>query len=131
MIMTADLQPDIDEVLQVESPAGAEPTVKVEVTNPVRVQRLPRKAASTKTRTVDTNIVQLLGADPRRASFTLVASAAVLLAFTETSAQDAGTSAQWPANVPYTSDAGTELWVKAQTGTAAVSVISQYWATGD
>lgn len=127
--MSTDLQPDPDEVIQAEQ--TDEPAVKVRIEGPVRNQRLPRKAGATFTKTVDTNIVQILRADPHRAKTTLIGGAAFLFAYNEASAQMPATMAVWPSGVPFITEAVTDLWVAAQTGTAALSVATELWATGE
>lgn len=136
--MNEELQPDVDEVLQVEEPAGLEPSVKVEQQGPVRTQALPRKAASTKTAAVTTTPFRILTPNHRRASAILIADAVIYVALSRASAQiDAvapavpPTMAQWPANVPLPITANVDVLVAAKTGTANVSVIVEYWATGE
>jgi len=128
-----DLQPDNDDVLQVEDPAGYEPEVNVKVCNPVRVQLLPRKAGATFTKTVAAmpTPTHLLRPNPRRASVTVISDAEILIALSRASAADASMMALWPAGVPFTSSAATDLLVAAETGTAVVSVIEELWATGE
>jgi hypothetical protein len=126
-----DLQPDTAEVLQVEEPEGTVPAVDVAVTNPVRTQSLPRKAGATFNRDVTTTITELLRADHRRARALIVADATIYLAFSEASAQDPSRMALWPALEPFDATATTDLWVRAETGTANVSVITEMWATGE
>lgn len=136
--MSEDLQPDLDEVLQVEEPYGAEPTVKVCMEGPVRTQALPRKAGSTKTAAVLTTPFRILRPNPRRASVLVIADAPFYFAFNTASAQIDPTvttpppsMAMWPANVPLPITAQTDVWVAAKTGTANVSVVVEYWATGE
>lgn len=128
-----ELQPDLEDVLQVES-EGKETAVKVDVTGPVRIQELPRKAGSTVTRSsigVLPNALQVLRADHRRAQSYLIGSAAFLVAYGDANAQDASTMALWPANVPLCVTATVDVWVAASTGTVNVSVITELWATGE
>lgn len=126
-----DFQPDVDEVLQIEP--TTEPAVKVKVSGPVRTQELPRKAGATFTRGVTTAIpdAPLLRADHWRAKATVIASAAILIAFSEAACQDPSRMLAWPANVPFYTAAVTEIWAYAPTGTANVSVATEMWATGD
>lgn len=129
---TNELQPDVEEVLQVE-PDGYEPTVKVSQQGPVRVQDLPRKAGSTKRVTVQALPTpwRLLRPNPRRASAIVVADAAILIAFNTAAAQDSTTMAEWPPLEPLTITHTSDVWVAAVTGTAEVSVLVEYWATGE
>lgn len=128
-----DLQPDLEDVLQVEDPEGVEATVRVSQQGPVRTQALPRKAGAT--RTVSVGVLptpyRLLRANPRRAQALLIAPAAFLVALNAASAQDLSTMALWPPNVPLPVGADTDVWVAAATGTVSVSVISEFWAAGE
>jgi hypothetical protein len=128
--MSADLQPDELDALQAED-TGPQPAVLVKHEGPMRVQLLPRKQGGTRTRTVTTTPQLLLSADHRRASFTLISTAAFLFAFSASSAQDASTMAAWPPNVPYVCNADTALYAAAATGTAPLSIITEFWATGE
>lgn len=133
-----DLQPDPLEVIQAEN-IGPEPNVRVDVATvetPVRTQSLPRKAGSTKTWPVGaTTPVQVLRADHHRASAVLMSIGQnMLIALSPATAQSpqpAVSMALWPANVPYTVTADTEVWVLSATGTTSVSVITEMWAAGD
>jgi hypothetical protein len=126
-----DFQPDVEEVLQIEP--TTEPAVKVKVAGPVRTQELPRKAGATFTRGVTNAVpnVPMLRADHWRAKATVIASAAIYIAFSQASAQDFNRTLWWPANLPFYTAAVTEIWVYAQTGTANVSIATEMWATGD
>lgn len=128
--MSADLQPDELDALQAEE-TEVQPAVIVKHEGPLRVQVLPRKQGGTRTRNLTTTPALLLSADHRRASFTIISPAAILFAFSGSSAQDPSTMAAWPANVPFTGTADTALYVAAATGTTTVSVITEYWATGE
>lgn len=132
--MTVDLQPDELEAMQAEP--DSEPPVKVEVSEirgPVRTQALPRKSAATRTRTgVGTTVARVLSADHRRASATIVSvGQPMMFAFNMASAADPASCALWPANVPYTLTADTEFWVGASTGTTTITVVTEFWATGE
>jgi hypothetical protein len=130
--MTADLQPEELDALQAEETVP-QPAVVVKHEGPIRTQPLPRKQGGTRTRTLTTSIPNqpLLAADHRRASFTLISPTAFLFAFTAQSAQDPSTMAAWPANVPYTCTADVALYAAAATGTAVLTIVTEYWATGD
>lgn len=129
---TNELQPDVEDVLQVE-PDGYEPTVKVSQQGPVRTQGLPRKAGATFNRDITTDVgqVPLLRADHRRAHAVLVADAAFYVAFNVAAAQDPSRMAEWPPLEPLTVTATVDVWVRAVTGTANISVITESWATGE
>lgn len=129
-----ELQPDASEVLQEEGDdqAVTVPVCVEYVKGPVRTQQLPRKAGSTRTRSVShTTPWRALAADHRRASATLVSGAAFLVAFSETAAQSDGTMSWWPANVPLSIGCDTDVWVKvAGDADADVSVLTERWAAG-
>lgn len=128
----SDLQPDVADVLQEEGPATT--TVPVCITDqktPVRVQQLPRKGGATFTKAVTTVALQVLWADPRRARARLASTSALLIAFTQTAAQDPSTMTVWPGSVPFETTATTELWVAAASGTAQVGIITELWAEGE
>lgn len=124
-----ELQPDVDEVLQAEEDNS--PAVKVKHQGPMRTQALPTKAGATLTKAVGTTSVYLLRADHRRAKVTLISDAVMLIAFDKSSATQDDRMARWPANVPYVSTGAVELYVKAATGTANVSFLTELWATGE
>jgi hypothetical protein len=136
--MSEDLQPDVEDVLQVEEPEGHEPTVKVCIEGPVRTQALPRKAGSTKTVPVGTTPFRILRPNPRRSSAILIADATFYVSLSIPAAQIdltatavPPTMAQWPANVPLPVTADVDVMVAAKTGTANVSAVVEYWATGE
>lgn len=129
----SDLEPDVPEVLQTEAPdqLTAVPVCVEEVRTPVRIQALPRKGGSTRTRTVDTTAERLLTADHRRASAVLMATDQnLLIAFSEAAAQDASSMSVWPKLVPFTVSATVEVWVAAATATTPVSITTERWAEG-
>jgi hypothetical protein len=128
------LQPDTGEVLQ-EEPYVMAVTGAVTVAGPVRTQELPRKGAATRTRTVtDTQYVQVLEADPRRASVLLMSmDQEMYVGFSEASMQAPESAATvWPAGVPFPLSAAVDVYVMcAATGqTTRVSVTSFLWAQG-
>jgi hypothetical protein len=127
--MSIELQPDIEEVLQVEQP---EPAVAVTVVGPVRTQALPTKSAATFTKTVGTTPTRLLRRDHFRAgAYVISYDQDIWIAFSSASAQDTSRMARWPAGTPFPTQAGTAIVVAAVTGTTQVSVIAEYWAAGD
>jgi hypothetical protein len=107
--------------------------VRVEQQGPVRTQSLPRKAGATRTITVNAlpTPFRLLTANPRRAQAIIIADLPIRVALNAAAAQDEGTMALWPGLVPLTVTATTEVWVAAETGQASVSVVSEFWATGE
>jgi hypothetical protein len=131
--MTADLQPDELESMQAEY-TGPEPAARVVLASAegvVRVQVLPRKQGGTRTKTIGTTPSQILSADHRRAQALLIAPAAFLVAYSSASAQDSSTMAAWPANVPLPITADVPVYAAAVAATVALSVITEYWATGE
>lgn len=134
-----DLQPELDEVYQVEPEMGREAPVGVAVVGPVRTQALPLKAMATRTVPITTTPVKVLQADHRRASATLMAIGQnMLVAFNTASASDplavgatSSRMALWPQNVPFEITGDTEVWVASATGTATLTVITGMWATGE
>jgi hypothetical protein len=126
-----DINPPKDDVMQVEVIPESE-AVPVQVEGPVRVQVLPRKGGSTRTRTISTTPVRLLSADHRRAMATLISIGTnVLFALGKEQAADPTTMALWPQNVPYVVTADTEVWVAAVVGPTQVSITTELWAEGD
>jgi len=138
-VSTPDLQPDVEEVLQTEEPAGYEPTVKVCVEGPVRTQALPGKGGATFTRTVSTTPTRLVGADHRRRTVSIQAEDNLYVAFSRAGIQSAiDTPDNHEAFLYYaaaspilTVGATVEVWVAAITSTAKVSVFTELWATGE
>jgi hypothetical protein len=138
-VTTNELQPDVEDVLQVEDPEGSETTVRVKQQGPVRTQALPSKAGSTKTVPVTTAKFTLLRPNPRRRSAILISDAPFYFSVTQAAAQidtsvttPPPTMAMWPANVPLPMTAAeTFAVVAAKTGTANVSAVVEYWAAGE
>jgi hypothetical protein len=126
-----ELQPDELEALQAETPSAA-PAALVTIEGPVRVQDLPRKQAASVTRTIGTVAKKYLSADHRRASVKIMSIGQnVLIAFNLASAADPSTMAEWPAGTAYTLTADSDVWLAAKTSTTQVSIITEYWATGE
>lgn len=131
--MSTPMQPDTGDVLQEEAPESyqAIPVKVEEVATPVRVQALPRKSASTFTKTVGTVPFQLLRADHRRGRALLTSSDPFLVAFSEASCQSEGSMAAWPADHPLELSATVEVWAMVPVDTATISVITERWADGE
>ena len=126
-----DLQPDPSEVMQEEGETlSSVPVVVEEVKAPVRVQVLPRKGGSTRTRTVSAVPVQLLTADHWRANTILMGDVAFRVAFSQAAAQDSSTMALWPGLVPLSVDATVEVWAVAAGDDVQLSIITTRWAEG-
>jgi len=132
-----DLQPDDLEALQAEP--GPEPAVNVHIagaTGPVRIQELPRKSGATKTLTgvgvLPGGLTRILAADHRRAIARVISvGQPMLFALTNAAAQDSSRMALWPAGVVLELTADTELWVASSTATTSISVMTEFWATGE
>lgn len=129
-----DLQPDDLESLQAEYD-GPEPVAKVEIvatTGVVRTQELPRKGGGSFTKTVTVTPIQLLRADHRRAIARIVSIGQnMYVSLSQASAQSPGSMALWPQNVAFTVTADTEVWVASSTSTTSISVVTEFWATGE
>lgn len=126
-----DLQPDDLEVLQAETPEVV-PAAAVIVQGVVRTQDLPRKSAASRNRSLGTGMTKLLAADDRRAMVRLMSIGATMqVAFSQASTQDPSMCIQWPANTPLEITASCEVWAAALTGTTIVSIMTEYWATGE
>ncbi len=130
-----ELQPDTGEVLQEEPQQyTAIPVCVEDVQGPVRVQALPRKTGSTRTRTVGTTrAVPVLEADPRRAQAVLMSmDQEMLVGFSEASAQDPSTMSLWPAGVPFVITAVVDVYVlcAVESETTQVSITTELWAAG-
>lgn len=135
--MSADLQPDVDDVLQEEGPATTTiPVCLTDVKTPVRTQALPRKGGTTFTRTLSETPLRVLTADHRRAAATLISLTAAnvfLVAYNRASAQDVTTMMAWPGAVPLPVDATTEVWVRLPVDAEAfaLGVSTSVWAEGE
>jgi hypothetical protein len=129
-----DLQPETDEVLQME-PEPSLTTVPVcvqEIKSPVRTQELPRKLGTTQTKSISANSQRVLKADHFRAQAIVVSfDQDMLVAFNMASAQDPSTMSRWPALVPMVVTTMSEVWVAAFTATSSVSITTERWATGE
>jgi len=134
-----EMQPDLEDVLQVEEPAGSETAVKVEQQGPTRSQTLPRKGGATFTRTIGSSApTRLLGADPRRFSALINAADDIWVAFTKSgvvaaieNADQNGAYRVFGSTVPFPVGAVVEVWACAVTTTARVSIATELWATGE
>lgn len=120
------MQPDLDEVLQVEN---VEPhLVPVKVCEPAEVRELPAKRIAPHVVPVGTTAgVKLLSADPRRKSALIIARTQdILIGANQAQAQLSGT---WiPKTVLFPITACTELWAVGDGAGTDVSVIEEYWA---
>jgi hypothetical protein len=139
--MSEDLQPDTDQVLQVEpiEPYGDVTPVAVCLDGPVRTQALPAKGGAMFTRTVGTTPTRVAGADHRRRTLKIVAKADVFVATSRAGIQSAIDTPDNHEAFEYVAAASrvleigatVDVWVAAVTGTAKVSVLTELWAAGD
>lgn len=129
-----ELQPDEQAVLQAEE-VGPDPLIRIDLARaevPVRVQALPRRSGATINKTVDMTGGQLLKADHRRASVTVMSIGQnIYIAFSNASYQDTSRMMLWPANVPYVMTHDGELWVRSAQTTTTVSLAVEGWAAGE
>ena len=132
----SDLQPDTGEVLQEEAPDEytSVAVCVTEVKTPVRVQRLPEKGGSTRTRVIsDTRAVQVLDADHRRGSAVVMSiDEPVYIGIGRASIEDPSTMSIWPINVPWPCGATVDVYVRCATdaATSRVSITTGLWAEG-
>lgn len=120
------MQPDLDDVLQVEN---VDPhLVPVKVCEPVDARELPAKRLSTRTVPVGTLAgVKLLSADPRRKSATIIARTQdILIGANQAQAQLSG--AWVPGVLPLAITSVSEVWAVSTGADTDVSVIEEYWA---
>jgi hypothetical protein len=130
--MSADLTPDIDDVLQEEAVPVAMTPIPVTVQGPTRVVELPGINLIMDQRDVD-NVVnnqqRIFGKDPKRKSLTLIASGGAIRVATTSAMCVPGAGAIIPVGVPLRITADTEVWVAASSGSATtVSYIAEQWA---
>lgn len=119
--------PAPEEVLQEEeTPIRTGAPVPVVVEGPVRVQTLPSPVwAMLSYAGVGTTPIQVLAGEPRRRKATIVPSAAAR--FGASGAQADAQSAAWPASLPLEMTHDGEVWARADTGTANIFVLVEYW----
>lgn len=120
-------RPTVDDLQQVNF---SHPAVLVRTDDPVAVQQLPCVSGGSFNRRFGTGdpAAKLIGEDDRRARATIISDEPIFLG-TNQAAVDGGTSAIWPANVPYTIQANEQWWAKAEgAATATVSVIVDQWS---
>lgn len=134
-----ELQPSVSDVLQ-EEPVENLTAIPVKVAcvdTPVRTQELPRKAATSVTRTAVNTPFRILVANKYRASVRLVSfDTDMLVAFNSASKETPSTMSRWPKTVPLTITATTDIWISSYSvdGTpvsTSVSVITEQWAVGE
>lgn len=131
----AGLQPEPDEVLQVE-PEGHPPPVEVVVSGIVRTQDLPRKGAAVVPAIVNTAATtpggtKFLRADHRRAIARIVSTAGFFVAFTAAAAQETSRMCPWPANTVLPLSHDGEVWIVGTANGQLVGAIVERWAEGE
>lgn len=120
------MQPDLDEVMQVENVETH--LVPVKLCEPVETRELPTKRFSIRTVPLTTAVgVKLLSADPRRKLARIIARTQdILLGESQTKSQLSGSWIPKSTLLPLTSI--TELWAVSDTGPTDVTVIEEYFA---
>lgn len=126
----ADLEPELDDVLQLEAPLGVMP---VRIEGPVRIQQPPTKGAGGRTwAALGTDFIRVLTADPYRSQATLLThDQPVKIAFHRTDDPDDIMVTTWPVKVPFTTTSRTEVYVAATTGTTMFTLAQERWAQAD
>lgn len=115
----ADVTPDLDELLQLES---AKFTVPVRHDGPLEVHELPSRVAVVSDFGVTTTWQRVLGADLKRKRVTIVGDQAWVVSH---GPFGGGT---WPANVPLVWCSASQVFAKVGTGTATLTIINEEWA---
>lgn len=122
-----DLSPDPDEVLQVEAP---EPTVRVKIEGPTRVQILPRTSGGIRGVTVGTTPVRLCVGDPHRAAAHILTDDVAVRIAGSQQELTGGQPGKLGAGKSFDWDVVDELWAMTETGTTTVTVVQKRWADG-
>lgn len=119
-----ELEPDLQDVLQVEAPLSAMP---VRQEGPVRTKPLPNDERAGKTMSVDnTKFVQLLTADPYRAFATIETfDQEIYLSFAPNTQYGDPNVQRCRKSATYYITARTYVGVAAVTGTAVVSMAQE------
>jgi len=126
----AELEPDLQDVLQLEAPLAAMP---VRIEGPVRTQQLPNRDRTARLVTATTaRYLQLLTADPHRA-FAEIESfdQDVYLAYDQTASIGDTNVQRCAKGRPYRITARTAVYVAAVTSTTQVSVAQERWANAE
>lgn len=127
------MQPDTDDVLQVEPKAAPLVPIPVTVEGPVRTQDPPDMALQVSQAFLDSTggFIQpqrILGDDPFRARARIVSKdQAIRVGTSQKQVMNPTTCAIWPANTPLEIRARSELWLAADVNTTVVSVITEKW----
>lgn len=107
--------------------------IAVNVDGPVQVHSVPSVSAGMRSWTAVPATVgesqRVANIDPRRRSCTVIAIDQNIYVAPTKQEADAGTCALWPKLVPLVLTHQDAVYVRAATGTTAVSVISENWAS--
>lgn len=123
---TPDMQPDLNDVLQVEDVDLQ--LVPTKVCEPVETRELPSKRFSARTVPVSTLAgSRLLSADPRRKFATIIAKSQDIR-IGATQAESMLSGAWVPGVVPFVITAVGEVWAVGDGADTDVSVIEEYFA---
>lgn len=99
------------------------PGIPVTQTEPLRVQVLPPRTGGVWGFALSTTLEQILFEDNRRRRAVLVADSDILIAHGSSAACN-----WWPARVPLVHENAGPLWAKVGSGSANLTVVSDFWA---
>jgi hypothetical protein len=119
--------PDLEDVQQQESEGLRVP---VRLDGPVRVQVLPSRhgvSRSYASKATDPEPIPLLGGDDRRRRATLVAIGDAMYVGPREDVKS-GAAALWPDGVPLVIEHTEQVYARAASDTATISVIAENWA---
>lgn len=125
-VPTPEMQPDLDDILQVEDVETH--LVPVKISEPVETRELPSKRISLRTVPVSATAgTQILSDDPRRKHARIIAKDQdITLGATQAQAQLNGA---WAPKLQYLPlNCVSEVWAMGVGGITDVSVIEEYWA---
>ena len=125
-VPTPDMEPDLEEVQQVQDYDTH--VIPVKVCEPTEVRELPSKRFAARTVPVSgTAGTRLLSHDPRRKFATIIGRTQdLVIGATQAQAQLNGS---WiPGVVPFVITSVAEVWAKGDGDATDVSVIEEYWA---
>lgn len=116
--------PELQDVLQ-RPDALLPETVPVKHEGPVYTQELPAVLGTVSQHAIGTAPETILSEDPFRKRATIISTDNAFLIIRGKFNNGPGTSATWPANVPFVYGATSSLSVATATGTATISVITE------
>lgn len=119
----------MDDIEQREAAVLTGAPIAVAVAGPVRVQALPSRSWSTKSRTQTQadGAVKVSSADARRRSLTLIAEGGAVFVGPDQASCAAGVAAKWPAGLALVLTHAEDVYVAAAADTL-VSVVEELWA---